>query len=123
MRGAAVPMGEEDVRDRLSGIRVEGRSIDEFVDSIHFPVATPADLLHEISRQTGVSRDDGKNAWSIGVAKAMKDLPFPLSKEQARERLQGIDVGGRDISQLLPKLKYPVESPASLLDQLAQNLD
>lgn len=123
MRGAAFPLDEEDARGRLKGIRVEGRSIDEFVDRIHFPVATPADLLHDISRQTGVSHGDNKGAWAVTVAKAMKDVPFPLSKELAKEHLQGITVQGKDISQLLPRLKYPIDTPAALLDQLAQNIE
>lgn len=123
MRGASFPLDEDDARDRLKGIRVEGRGIDEFVDNVHFPVATPADLLHDISKQTGVSRGEGRGTWSIVVAKAMKDVPFPLSKELAKEHLQGIEVNGKDISLLLPKLRYPIDTPASLLDQLAQNLE
>lgn len=123
MRGAAFPLDEDDARDRLKGIRADGQGIGEIMDRIRFPVATPAELLHEIGKRTGGPRGGGEGAWPVEVAKALRDVPFPLSKEGAKESLQGIEVRGKDISALLPRLKYPVETPAALLDQLAQNAE
>jgi predicted transcriptional regulator len=123
MRGVDFPLTEEEARKRLKGVRVEGQNVLEFLDNIEFPLDTPADLLHAISKQTGVSKVSSSENWSVKVAKALEGADFPLTKEEAKRRFRGIEIRGKDISRYLNKLKYPMESPTDLLHQISQTLD
>jgi predicted transcriptional regulator len=123
MRGVAFPLEEEDARRLLEGVSVEGQSITVYLDNIDFPLATPAQLLHEISKQTGAKREVSTADWPLTVAKAAKSINFPLDLETAKEELFDIGIDNTDIGVLLPRLRYPIESPIDLLEQLHQNID
>ncbi len=48
IRGANFPMDKEEFLKKLSGISIKGHPISEIAEKIHFPVKSPAQLLHEI---------------------------------------------------------------------------
>jgi probable regulatory domain-containing protein len=57
--------------------------------------------------------------WAVIVLKRIKGLDFPINgPEELRERLKGIEINGKDASELLDKLNYPLRSPADLLREL-----
>ncbi len=59
--------------------------------------------------------------WAVLVLKRIKGLDFPVeSAEILRERLRGIEVDGKNVSELLDKISYPVRSPAELLKKLKE---
>ena len=49
LKGAHFPIDEGEARDRLKGLTVKGQEIESILDHMDFPIATPADLLHQIS--------------------------------------------------------------------------
>jgi predicted transcriptional regulator len=59
IRGIEFPLGEDVARNKLKGITVGGRDIDELIDNIAFPVPSAAGLLHQISAQTKVAGPKG----------------------------------------------------------------
>ncbi len=62
------------------------------------------------------------NTWPIQVAKLTSDLDFPLNREEARDRIKGIDIRGRDVGEIVEDLDYPIESPAELMDKISKAL-
>ena len=56
------------------------------------------------------------------LAKATEGLTFPLTHEQAEEKLSGLKIDGRDMVEILGQLKYPVETPADLIHQISMSL-
>ena len=61
--------------------------------------------------------------WPVLVLKAIKGLDFPVDenrKEELLSRLKGIKVKGKEATELLDKIKYPIDSPAELLHKLAE---
>lgn len=53
LKGAHFPLEEEEARERLEGISVKGNDISGILDHMQFPVATPADMLRQISEGIG----------------------------------------------------------------------
>lgn len=115
------PIGLDEARDRLSGIMVGDRPIEELLDHMRFPIDSPSELLKELKNQ--VAETVPNEEWSLAVVKALQGAQYPLDKEDARARLKGIVVDGKDLSTLVDKLCFPCIHPAQLLDQIAENLD
>ncbi len=51
IRGLDFPAGREDLLERLGGMVVKGRKMEEILDKIEYPVKSPAELLHKIRLQ------------------------------------------------------------------------
>ncbi|MGC9109817.1 MAG: bacterio-opsin activator [Caldimicrobium sp.] len=48
-KGLAYPVNNpNDLKSKLSGLTVKGISIEEIADHLHYPIKTPASLIHEI---------------------------------------------------------------------------
>lgn len=120
MKDAKFPLYKEDVRTLLEGLDIGDTSCSLLLDGMDYPVTSPVQLLHEIAKQTCLSSCPPEEAWTVKVTNAMEDMTFPATLEEAHEKLDGIDVGGQDISELLEKIDYPVESPSDLLKRLAE---
>lgn len=61
--------------------------------------------------------------WTILVLRKIKGLHFPVeSPEELKKRLEGIEVDGTSVEEILEKIKYPVMSPADLLKKLKQRV-
>jgi predicted transcriptional regulator len=120
MKGAKFPMSKEDVQKVLEGLDIGDTHCSALLERMNYPVSNPIDLLHEIAKQTCLNACPPEEAWTVRVTDAMKHLNFPLSKEEAQEKLKGIKVDGKDISQLLEVIEYPLDSPADLLLKLAE---
>ncbi len=120
MKGAHVPMGQEDAYERLSGLEIQGRGIFHFLRNVDFPLETPAELLHEISDQVSATKGTPGDNWAINVARAVKGADFPLSREEAWKRLRDIDVRGRDVREILVDIDFPLDTPADLLREVAR---
>lgn len=116
------PLDKQNAQNILSGIDISGKSVDELLSKVSFPVQTPADLLHGISQTVSEQKGTPGDNWAVNVARASKDVNFPMSKEQAREKLRGINAYGRDLSEIVDKIKFPVETPADLMHQISINL-
>ncbi len=71
--------------------------------------------MQETAEKTGRG-----GTWPIQVAKLTSNLAFPLSKEEARHKLKGIDVKGEDIGRIIDRLDYPIDSPADLMDKISR---
>jgi len=51
IRGLDFPASKEQVAERLQGMVVKGRAIEEILDEIEYPVKSPAELLHKIKER------------------------------------------------------------------------
>jgi len=122
MKGARFPLGEDEVSERLRGMKIGGKDIEDILEDIDLPVATPAELLKAIKDQIASSPAD-REEWTVKVAKALDGASFPLTKEEARARLKGIVVRGTDLSEVADKLCFPCAQPVNLLHQLEDNLE
>jgi len=121
MKGADFPIAREEAKERLKGIKVGGRSIEELLDEVSFPVATPAEMLKAIKNQISTTTPD-REEWSIDVARALEGASYPISREEARERLRGIVVRGVELSKLVDRLRFPC-MPAQLIDQIEDQVE
>ncbi len=50
IRGLDFPVGKEDLLQRLEGMVIKGRKVDDVLDKIEYPVKNPAELLHKIKK-------------------------------------------------------------------------
>ncbi len=50
IKGLKFPISEEQLKERLSGFKIEGRSMEEILDRIEYPIKNPADLLKKIKQ-------------------------------------------------------------------------
>jgi len=48
IRGVHFPVNKEDLVEKLKGIIVKGKNIEEILEKIEYPVKSPAELLHKI---------------------------------------------------------------------------
>ena len=48
IKGLKFPINEEELRDRLAGIKIEGIDSERILESIEYPIKNPADLLKKI---------------------------------------------------------------------------
>jgi probable regulatory domain-containing protein len=48
MRGADFPLGKEELLERLKGLKVKEKNIEEILEKLSYPVKSPADLLAQI---------------------------------------------------------------------------
>ena len=51
IRGLHFPASKEQVAERLQGMVVKGKAIEEILDEIEYPVKSPAELLHKIKER------------------------------------------------------------------------
>ncbi len=70
--------------------------------------------------QNTIKGTERRGTWPIQVAKLTSNLDFPLSKDEACEKIIGIAVKGEDIGQIMNRLDYPIESPADLMDKISR---
>lgn len=121
MKGATFPLERDEATERLRGLKVGGTAIEEILEEVRFPVATPAEMLKAIKNQITSSPPD-RESWSIAVVEALEGASYPVGREEARERLEGIVVRGVDLSRLVDRLRFPC-TPAQLLDQIEDHLE
>jgi probable regulatory domain-containing protein len=48
IKGLDFPVGKEQLEERLKGLVIKGKKIEEILDKLEYPVKSPADLLHKI---------------------------------------------------------------------------
>ncbi len=61
----------------------------------------------------------GGPVWAVLTLTRIKGIDFPIkSPEELKERLRGIEIHGKDATELLERLEYPIRSPAELLRKL-----
>jgi transcriptional regulator len=48
MKGADFPLGKEELSERLKGLKVKEKNIEEILEKLSYPVKSPADLLAQI---------------------------------------------------------------------------
>jgi Predicted transcriptional regulators len=48
MKGADFPLGKEEILERLKGLKVKEKNIEEILEKLSYPVKSPADLLAQI---------------------------------------------------------------------------
>ncbi len=48
IKGLDFPVELKDLEERLKGLVIKGRKIDEIIRNLKYPIKTPADLLHQI---------------------------------------------------------------------------
>ena len=52
LRGADFPLDKEQLKERLKGLNIKDKPIDEVIDKMSFPVKTPAEVLRRIKELT-----------------------------------------------------------------------
>ncbi len=60
--------------------------------------------------------------WAVVVLRRIKGLDFPVDREALQGRLSGLAIYDIPITNILNNLRYPIESPASLLKSIAEYL-
>jgi len=48
MKGADFPLGKEELLERLKGLKVKEKNIEEILERLSYPIKSPADLLAQI---------------------------------------------------------------------------
>ncbi|EDY35705.1 hypothetical protein ABOONEI_1490 [Aciduliprofundum boonei T469] len=48
IKGLNFPVGKEDLLERLKGYKIRGKPIEDILDSLEYPIKSPAELLHAI---------------------------------------------------------------------------
>ncbi len=48
LKGADFPLGKEDILERLKGLKVKDKKIEDILEKLNYPVRSPADLLAQI---------------------------------------------------------------------------
>jgi predicted transcriptional regulator len=61
--------------------------------------------------------------WAVDVASRLKGARFPIEKEEARDRLEGMAIREQDIDEILDRIDFPVATPAVLLRLISESLD
>ncbi len=51
IKGMHFPVSREDLLERLKGMVIKGKKIEDILDKMEYPVKSPADLLHKIKLQ------------------------------------------------------------------------
>ncbi len=52
LKGADFPLEKEQLKERLEGLVIKGKKIEEIIENMEFPVKSPAEVLHQIKLQT-----------------------------------------------------------------------
>ncbi len=76
-------------------------------ESIHFLEAVFQDVLEIL-----------EVAWPIEVLWRIRGSKFPLSREELATLLKGLEIEGKPVEQVVPKLPDSVANPAELLKEL-----
>ncbi len=50
IKGLKFPVGKEDLLERLKGYKIRGKPIEDILDSLEYPIKSPAELLHAIRK-------------------------------------------------------------------------
>lgn len=50
IKGLDFPVEKEVLKDRLSGLKIEGKSMDEILENLQYPIKSPAELLSQIKQ-------------------------------------------------------------------------
>jgi len=50
LRGVDFPVKKEDLKEKLKGIIIKGKPVEEILEKMEFPLKTPAEVLHEIKK-------------------------------------------------------------------------
>ena len=77
----------------------------------------------EISKQQAeeLKKFDADIAWAVFVLHAIKGLDFPINdKKTLKSKLQGIEIKGKDIGEVIDNIDFPINSPAELLHKIKQ---
>ncbi len=75
------------------------------------------DLIHAIYEQ---AYDAMGMVWPVQVLKRIEGADFPIDKQEALNRLRGLNVKGTSVEKLLEHIQFPIPSPANLLKQLRE---
>jgi len=51
IKGLDFPVNKEQLKERLEGMIIKGKKIEEILDSLEYPIKTPAELLHKIKEK------------------------------------------------------------------------
>lgn len=73
-------------------------------------------LVKETSKSLGVE-------WAVKVLSMLKGVDFPLNKETFLEKLNGINIKGKDIKEIAEKIEFPVHTPAELLHKIKEAIE
>jgi len=51
LKGLDFPVSREQLKDRLKGMIIKGKNVEEILASLEYPIRTPAELLHKIKER------------------------------------------------------------------------
>lgn len=117
--GAKFPMDREEASRVLEGLTIGDTSCSVLIEHMSFPIEGPSDLLHQIEKQTCLVACPPEQQWTLKVLDKLQGASFPMSKEEARSRLQGMRVRGQDLTEMLNDIEFPVASADELISKLS----
>jgi len=131
IKGLEFPITKEQLRERLKDFYYYGIPATRIVDEVEKEsFASPAELLkalseaiHRLEERGELPRVTGRRGinWAAEVLRRIKGLSFPVTKDQLKERLAGLQWQGIEITRILDEVeKESFASPAELLHELAE---
>ena len=51
IKGLDFPVGKDELMERLKGMIIKGKKIEDILESLEYPIKTPAELLHKIKEK------------------------------------------------------------------------
>jgi predicted transcriptional regulator len=118
LHSACFPMDREKAKEILEGIRIDHTPIEKLLDDMRFPINDPNDLMDEIVAHTCLTACPPEEDWLPRVTYAMRQMTFPLSKEEAHAKLDKITIPGGNMAELIDHMTFPMATPADLLRAL-----
>ncbi|MCD6512419.1 MAG: KaiC associated regulatory domain-containing protein [Thermoplasmata archaeon] len=61
--------------------------------------------------------------WAVHVLARIKGIDFPADEEVLKTHLEGMEIMGKRIEDILSAIEYPVKSPAELLHKIKEKLN
>ncbi|ALU12081.1 transcriptional regulator [Ignicoccus islandicus DSM 13165] len=130
LKGVDFPVTKEQLKERLQGLYWRGIPIEKLLEEIEVEqFETPAEVLHYLAEAARKLEYSGQVApggrvgisWAAEVLRRLKGVDFPVTKEQLKERLQGLYWRGIPIEKLLEEIEVEqFETPAEVLHYLAE---
>lgn len=61
--------------------------------------------------------------WAFHLLTKIKGTDFPVNKETLETKLEGMEIKGKEVREILEKLDYPIKTPAELLHKIRVALE
>jgi len=129
LSGVDYPITKDVVKEKVAGLTIKGVPAEKVIDEMDCEtIESPRELLHCVAEAVHKLEERGEIPegtrkgirWAAEVLKRLHGANFPLTKEQLKEKLQGLYWKGLPIEKVIDAMEVDqVETPAELLHQLS----